>query len=54
MARTAPPQFELTDALAELIGLTGVQRIRWSYTAKRSDRLQCRACPTSFARPRAM
>ncbi len=26
-------QFELTDALARLIGLTGVQRIRWSYAA---------------------
>jgi rare lipoprotein A (peptidoglycan hydrolase) len=26
-------QFELTDALAKLIGLTGIQRIRWSYAA---------------------
>lgn len=26
-------QFELTDALARLIGLTGVKRIRWSYAA---------------------
>jgi hypothetical protein len=24
-------QFELTPALAELVGLTGVQRIRWSF-----------------------
>jgi rare lipoprotein A len=29
------PQFELTDALAKAIGLTGVQRIRWSYAAAR-------------------
>ena len=27
------PQFELTDALARLVGLTGTQRIRWSYAA---------------------
>jgi rare lipoprotein A len=27
------PQFVLTDALARLIGLGGVQRIRWSYAA---------------------
>ena len=26
-------QFELTDALARLVGLTGTQRIRWSYAA---------------------
>ena len=26
-------QFELTEALARLIGLTGVQRIGWSYAA---------------------
>jgi len=25
-------EFELTPALAELVGLTGVQRIRWSFT----------------------
>ena len=25
-------EFELTPALAELLGLTGVQRIRWSFT----------------------
>ncbi len=31
---TAPDrEFELTDALARLLGLTGVQRIRWSYAA---------------------
>jgi len=28
-------QFDLTDALARLIGLSGVQRIRWSYAGKR-------------------
>jgi rare lipoprotein A len=28
-------QFDLTDALARVIGLTGVQRIRWSYAAAR-------------------
>jgi rare lipoprotein A len=28
-------QFELTDALARMIGLSGVQRIRWSYAAAR-------------------
>jgi hypothetical protein len=27
------PQFVLTDALAKLVGLTGTQRIRWSYAA---------------------
>jgi rare lipoprotein A len=26
-------QFELTEALARMIGLTGVKRIRWSYAA---------------------
>jgi len=26
-------QFDLTDALARLLGLSGVQRIRWSYAA---------------------
>jgi rare lipoprotein A len=29
----ADREFELTDALARLVGLTGVQRIRWSYAA---------------------
>ena len=29
----ADREFELTDALAKLLGLTGVQRIRWSYAA---------------------
>jgi rare lipoprotein A len=28
-------QFDLTDALARRIGLSGVQRIRWSYAGKR-------------------
>jgi rare lipoprotein A len=28
-------QFDLTDALARAIGLTGVQRIRWSYAGAR-------------------
>ena len=27
------PQFEVTDALAQLLGLSGTQRIRWSYAA---------------------
>ena len=27
------PQFVFTDALARLVGLTGTQRIRWSYAA---------------------
>ena len=27
------PQFVFTDALAKLVGLTGTQRIRWSYAA---------------------
>jgi rare lipoprotein A (peptidoglycan hydrolase) len=27
------PQFELTEGLARLLGLTGTQRIRWSYAA---------------------
>jgi rare lipoprotein A len=27
-------QFDLTDALARLLGLSGVQRIRWSYAAE--------------------
>src|SRR5262245_66593689 len=29
----ADREFELTDALGKLLGLTGVQRIRWSYAA---------------------
>jgi rare lipoprotein A len=29
----ADREFELTPALAKLVGLTGVQRIRWSYAA---------------------
>ena len=29
----ADREFELTDALAKLLGLSGVQRIRWSYAA---------------------
>ena len=29
----ADREFELTDALAKLVGLNGVQRIRWSYAA---------------------
>ena len=29
----ADREFELTDALAKLLGLNGVQRIRWSYAA---------------------
>jgi rare lipoprotein A (peptidoglycan hydrolase) len=29
----ADREFELTDALGQLLGLTGVQRIRWSYAA---------------------
>ena len=28
-------QFELTDALARLIGLSGIKRIQWSYAAAR-------------------
>ena len=28
-------EFDLTDALAERLGLTGVQRIRWSYAGTR-------------------
>jgi hypothetical protein len=28
-------EFELTDALAQRLGLTGVQRIRWSYAGTR-------------------
>jgi rare lipoprotein A len=29
----ADREFELTDALGKLLGLSGVQRIRWSYAA---------------------
>jgi len=28
-------EFELTDALAQRLGLTGIQRIRWSYAGTR-------------------